>query len=151
MRSISAYCWEPGSKSQYAGHHWAMKKGVENYQSSNSCLIWIQDGCLGVHGLPLWSTSPRINIYRYFRLCLTNPYKPYVAMRSHSTIQSLPHCWWTLKYNYYNTTDESLKTFATKLLMKRFNATATVTLLTLEISVTTPLMIAWGHLHGITD
>ena len=71
----------------------------------------------GVHELPLWSTSPRINIYRYFRPCLTNPYNPYVAMRNHSTIQSLPHCWWTLKYNHYNTTDESLKTFATKLLM----------------------------------
>ena len=149
MRSISAYCWEPGSKFQYAGHHCAMKKGVENYQSSNSCLIWIQDGCLGVHGLPLWSTSPRINIYGYFRLCLTNPYNPYVAMRSHSTIQSLPHCWWTLKYNHYHWW--KLEDIRYQTADERFNATATVTLLTLAIFVTTPLMIAWGHLHGTTD
>ena len=61
----------------------------------------------GVYGLPLWSTGPRT-----YTLCISAhvwqiPTTPaYVAMRRHSTIQLLPYCWWTLKYNRYNTTDE---------------------------------------------
>ena len=56
----------------------------------------------------------------------------YVAMRRHSTIQLLPYCWWTLKYNRYNTTDENLEAFRYQTADERFNTVTTVTLPTLE-------------------
>ena len=126
MRSISAYWQEPGSKSQYEGHHCAMKNGVEDYQSFSSCLIWIQCGCLGcsfhcdqpalvyisiyisTHVLQIPTTHmwPWDAILRFNR-CVTadEPLNTTVTTPlTKAWRHSLPNCWWTPQHNRYSNT-----------------------------------------------